>query len=155
MEASKASKFSVFELKELFVEWALRKVPQDFMAYELPPKTRLESMMMLDTNELDVHDNTSLFTGCSIELNFEHDHVEERRIAFLQSVLGSLATSVRAQVKQALEEELKALGLVKSLGDKIQFSQKVCSSHSIPCFSFDKFTGHGDRHCSSISEAFW
>ncbi|KUJ19375.1 uncharacterized protein LY89DRAFT_489373 [Mollisia scopiformis] len=118
MEVPKYPRFSAPEMKELAIEWALRTGEDQLVIYDLP-KSSLENMTMLDTDNLDMNMLDSAFlTGSSSTLDFKHEEREEKRLIFLRSLMKqcfSRDITLKMETMKLLDEEIESLGLSDSL----------------------------------------
>lgn len=122
-----------YELKELVVEWILRKTPSDFALYEFP-KDSFGGMAMLDTTKLELHKlGSALFPGADLSLFLENDDRGAQRFQLVKHTISTELNKpeIRTKVRELLDEEIKSLGLTELLGSDVNFNKKVCGSRMV------------------------
>ncbi|KAF8860465.1 hypothetical protein BDZ45DRAFT_741360 [Acephala macrosclerotiorum] len=116
-----------YEVKELVIEWILRKNPADFGLYEFP-KDSFGGMAMLDTTKLELNElGSALFPGADLSLFLENDDRGAQRFELVKDTISTelRKPEIRTKVHELLDEEIKSLGLTGLLGSDVNFNKKA------------------------------
>lgn len=127
------SPFSPYEMKELAIEWILRKDPVYYTVYNIP-KTSLEDMCFMDADNLDI--NTIGHTPIpefNLDPALERNEQEEKRLEFLKELIIKVPSNPKLskQINDLMDQEIGILGLTDTTSPQAEFSTKVRGSRSI------------------------
>lgn len=132
--------YTSYEIKELMIEWALRRSLSSFMVADTID-IDLSDVALLDIGALDSADaGEPWYSGPDMHTSLEHDMRTMQREAWLTSFLKSVGDEqILRQVRKMVEDELKKRSLLESVGDTASLLQRVS------CYLVD-IVHKADRH---------